>query len=107
MPARTQDHVHRLISSMSPAEKRYYKLHIARYGQEHGIQELLFNAIADMKRYDEDAMLAALRERQVDVKQVLKPGNLDAEVLYQVLCDAGIDADAEAPGRMEMGDRAR
>ncbi|HWS26688.1 MAG TPA: YqaJ viral recombinase family protein [Xanthomonadales bacterium] len=46
------------------------------------------------KRYDEDAMLAALRERQVDVKQFLKPGNLDAEVLYQVLTDAGIDADA-------------
>ena len=46
------------------------------------------------KRYDEDAMLAALRGLQVDVKQFLKPGNLDAEVLYQVLCDAGIDADA-------------
>lgn len=46
------------------------------------------------KRYDEDAMLAALRALQVDVKPFLKPGNLDAEVLYQVLSDAGIDPDA-------------
>ncbi|MBK8228695.1 MAG: hypothetical protein IPK70_16150 [Flavobacteriales bacterium] len=57
MPARTQDHVHRLIASMSPAEKRYFKLHVARGGHEHGNQELLFNAIADMERYNEEALI--------------------------------------------------
>lgn len=46
------------------------------------------------KRYDEDAMLAALRAQQIDVKQFLKPGSLDGEALYQVLSDSGIDADA-------------
>ena len=46
------------------------------------------------KRYDEDAMLAALRALQVDVKQFLKPGNLDGDALYQMLSDAGVDADA-------------
>ncbi len=59
MPARSQDHVHRLIRSMSPAEKRGFKLHLSRNGQAPDrTQELLFDAIARMDRYDETALLS-------------------------------------------------
>ncbi|HRD54327.1 MAG TPA: hypothetical protein PKY96_16935 [Flavobacteriales bacterium] len=59
MPARSQDHVHRLIESMSPAEKRWFKRHLQRNGQEPGNnQEQLFDAIATMERYDEKTLLS-------------------------------------------------
>jgi hypothetical protein len=62
MPAASQDHVHRLIRSMSPAEKRYYKLHLARAGHEGlGYQEQLFDAIAAMDAYDERSLLHRFR----------------------------------------------
>lgn len=63
MPAKSQDHVHRLIRSMSRAEKRYFKLHLTRNGQEQGSnQDVLFDAIADMERYDEAALLSRFRQ---------------------------------------------
>ncbi|MBK9175191.1 MAG: hypothetical protein IPM46_02405 [Flavobacteriales bacterium] len=58
MPAKSQDHVHRLIRSMSRAEKRYFKVHLSRNGQEHGShQDVLFDAIAGMEQYDEATLL--------------------------------------------------
>ncbi len=58
MPNKSQDHVHRLIRSMSPAEKRYFKLHLARNGHEHtSHQQALFDAVAAMERYDEDGLI--------------------------------------------------
>lgn len=59
MPHKSQDHVHRLIHSMGRSERRYFKLHLARNGhQTGGNQELLFDAIAAMEHYDEDALIA-------------------------------------------------
>lgn len=58
MPNKSQDHVHRLIRSMSPAEKRYFKLHIARHGADQGHAQRLFDAIAAMERYSEEALIA-------------------------------------------------
>lgn len=46
------------------------------------------------KRYDEDAMVAALRERGVDLAGFAKPGNMDGDALYAVLCEHGFDAEA-------------
>ncbi len=58
MPNKIQDHVHRLIRSMTRAEKRYYKLHLARHGHEKGsAQEQLFDAVARMEHYDERGLL--------------------------------------------------
>lgn len=58
MPAKSQDHVHRLIQSMSPAEKRWFKRHLARNKQEAGcIPEQLFDAISAMEAYDEKALM--------------------------------------------------
>lgn len=53
--------MHRLIRSMSAAEKRYFKLHAARMGQDAGKQAMLFDAIAAMEHYDEEALLARFR----------------------------------------------
>jgi hypothetical protein len=49
--------------------------------------------VANRKRYDADAMLKALKAREVDVKQFLLPGNLNSDALYSVLLEAGYDAD--------------
>jgi hypothetical protein len=57
MPQKSQDHVHRLICSMGRAERRYFKLHVARSGQQHGHQIKLFDAIASMAQYDEGALV--------------------------------------------------
>lgn len=42
---------------MTPAEKRFYKLHVARHAAESGAQGLLFDAIAAMDVYDEASLL--------------------------------------------------
>lgn len=63
MPAKSQDHVHRLIRSMTRAEKRYFKVHLARNGQEPGSnQDVLFDAIAMMEQYDEAALLGRFKQ---------------------------------------------
>ena len=57
MPRKSQDHLHRLIRSMSGAEKRYFKLHIGRHAPEGGTtQQLLFDGIADLEPYNESAI---------------------------------------------------
>src|SRR5436190_8087617 len=62
MPSKAHDHVHRVIRSMTRAEKRYFKLYTGRHvleGQSN--QQLLFDAIAAMDDYDESALLARFR----------------------------------------------
>ncbi len=57
MPKLVQDHVHRLIHSMSRAEKRYFKLHTSRHlVAGHSNHQELFDAIAAMPTYDEKAL---------------------------------------------------
>jgi hypothetical protein len=52
------DHVHRLIRSMSRAEKRYFKLYTSRHlVGGHSNHQTLFDAIAAMESYDEAALL--------------------------------------------------
>jgi hypothetical protein len=52
------DHVHRLIRSMTRAEKRYFKLYTARHVVGgHSNHRTLFDAIAGMAEYDEAALL--------------------------------------------------
>jgi hypothetical protein len=58
----------------------------------------IINALPLQKRsssaYDSDAMLKKLKSLDVDVKQFIKPGNLDPESLYDALVAHGADADA-------------
>ncbi len=58
MSNKIHDHVHRLIQSMSKAEKRYFTLHNNRHST--GLvsdRQLLFEAISGMESYDEAALL--------------------------------------------------
>ncbi len=58
MSNKAQDHVHRLIHSMSRAEKRYFTLHVKRNAVAgQSIHQLLFDAIAGMDVYDEERLL--------------------------------------------------
>ena len=58
MPRKSQDHVHRLIRSMTRAEKRYFKLFTGRgTASEPRSSHLLFDAIAAMPEYDEPALM--------------------------------------------------
>lgn len=57
MPSQPQDHVHRLIHSMTRAEKRYFKLYCSRHiSSGQGIHTELFDAIGGMAQYDEQAL---------------------------------------------------
>lgn len=52
------DHVHRLIRSMTRAEKRYFKLYTSRHVVSgHSNHQTLFDAISLMEDYDEAALL--------------------------------------------------
>ena len=54
----SSDHLHRLILSMSRAEKRYFKLYTSRHVLgDHSNHQTLFDAVAKMKEYDESALL--------------------------------------------------
>lgn len=58
MSNKAHDHVHRLIHSMSRAEKRYFTLHVKRNAVAgHSNHQLLFDAVASMEVYDEAALL--------------------------------------------------
>jgi tetratricopeptide (TPR) repeat protein len=58
-----QDHLHRLIQKMTPAEKRYFKLNTARHGSKgKNIHHVLFDAMAGMESYDEGLLLACLEK---------------------------------------------
>jgi tetratricopeptide (TPR) repeat protein len=58
MSNKAHDHVHRLVHSMSRAEKRYFKLYTGRHMLGgHSNHQLLFDAIAAMPEYDEAALL--------------------------------------------------
>lgn len=58
MSNKAHDHVHRLIHSMSRAEKRYFTLHVKRNAVAgHSNHQLLFDAVASMDVYDEAALL--------------------------------------------------
>ncbi|MFT3884575.1 MAG: hypothetical protein QM724_03830 [Flavobacteriales bacterium] len=57
MANHAQDHVHRLIRSLTRPEKRYYKLYTSRHLLGgHSNHHLLFDAIAAMDVYDEGAL---------------------------------------------------
>lgn len=58
MSNKAHDHLHRLIHSMSRAEKRYFTLHVKRNAVAgHSNHQLLFDAVAGMEVYDEAALL--------------------------------------------------
>jgi hypothetical protein len=59
MANKAQDHLHRLIRSMSRAEKRYFKVHSGRHvGDGQAKYHKLFDAIAAVEEYDEQAVIA-------------------------------------------------
>jgi len=63
MSNKAHDHVHRLIRSMTRAEKRYFKLFTGRHvldGQSN--HQMVFDAIATMDEYDEPALLARFKD---------------------------------------------
>lgn len=58
MSNKAHDHLHRLIHSMSRAEKRYFTLHVKRNAVAgHSNHQLLFDAVVGMEVYDEAALL--------------------------------------------------
>lgn len=80
----SQDHLHRLIRSMSVAEKRYYKLHTARHSTgDMTKQHALFDAIAAMPAYD----LAKLR-RQFAGASFMRRLPIAKRRLYEAVLDS-------------------
>lgn len=64
MPQHTQDHVHRLIHSMSRAERRYFKLFTGRHTLGgRSVYQLLFDAIASMDVYDEASLMSKFSDQ--------------------------------------------
>ena len=59
MPLQDQDHLHRLIRSMTGAEKRYFKLYTSRHVVAgHSNHQALFDAVDAMPAYDLQALRA-------------------------------------------------
>ncbi|MEO8734000.1 MAG: hypothetical protein ABI373_06690 [Flavobacteriales bacterium] len=78
------DHVHRLIHSMTRAEKRYFKLYITRHASSgEGNHGILFDAIARMESYDE----AALRQQYAG-KGFMRRFSITKRRLYEALLNS-------------------
>lgn len=95
MAERSKDHVHRLIRSMSKAEKRYFKLHIRRY--EHAgsnNHELLFDAFSAMDHYDEEALIAHFAGHAFTKRFAITKRRL-YEVVLRALCAYHSESSAE------------
>lgn len=67
MARRTQDHLHRLVRSMTAAEKRYYKTNVARQVSEgsEALHNRLFDAISAMEHYDEALILERFKDTSI------------------------------------------
>lgn len=96
MPQKASDHLHRLIRSLSRAEKRYFKLHTARHmvgGQSN--MQTLFDAIAGMEEYDERALLDRFEHEAFTNRFAITKRRLYESVLRSLdafHADASIDA---------------
>lgn len=60
------DKLHLLLHSLSRSEKRYCRLQ-SRGGDNASMNEALFDLMAEMEEYDEEALLAGLRERSLSL----------------------------------------
>ena len=96
MPVESQDHVHRLIRSMTRQEKRYFKLYASRHvvgGKNTSL--MLFDAIVGMESYHEEE----LHERFVG-EAFLKRFTVTKHRLYDIVlasleafhADSSVDA---------------
>lgn len=67
MARRAQDHLHRLVRSMTAAEKRYYKTNVARQVSEgsEALHNRLFDAIGAMEHYDEALILERFKDTSI------------------------------------------
>lgn len=98
MPLKGSDHLHRLIRSLSRAEKRYFKLQTARHtpGGKSNMQ-LLFDAIANMEEYDEGALLERFRDQALTNRFPVTKRRLYEAVLRSL---EGFHADASVDARL-------
>lgn len=98
MPQKGSDHLHRLIRSLSRAEKRYFKLQTARHmvgGQSN--MQTLFDAIAGMEEYDEDTLLARFKKEPFTNRFPVTKRRLYEAVLRSL---EGFHADASVDARL-------
>ncbi|HQW86314.1 MAG TPA: hypothetical protein PLH93_03960 [Flavobacteriales bacterium] len=82
MSRKASDQVHRLIRSMDAAEKRYFKLYAGRHlirGRSNHL--LLFNAIAAMDVYDEEALLRRFKGRGFTARFAIAKQRLHNSIL--------------------------
>ncbi|MEO7082131.1 MAG: hypothetical protein ABIY71_11410, partial [Flavobacteriales bacterium] len=84
MPKPLQDHVHRLIRSMSRAEKRYFKLYTSRHlVAGHSNQQELFDAISAMVSYDVKAL-----EKQFKGEAFMRRFSITKRRLYETVLES-------------------
>lgn len=84
MPKPLQDHVHRLIRSMSRAEKRYFKLYTSRHlVAGHSNQQELFDAISAMASYDLKAL-----EKQFKGEAFMRRFSITKRRLYETVLES-------------------
>lgn len=84
MPKLVQDHLHRLIQSMTRAEKRYFKLYTSRHlVAGHSNQQALFDAISAMPTYD----LKTLKE-QFAGEPFMRRFSITKRRLYEAVLDS-------------------
>lgn len=83
MPA-DNDHLHRLIHSLTRAEKRYFKLYTSRHlVGDHSVHQLLFDAIAAQPAYDAPAL-----RRQFAGQPFMRRFPITKRRLYEAVLDS-------------------
>lgn len=65
MSKQSSDKVFQLIKSLNRAEKRYFKLHVGKHGAEKNNHQELFDAIDRQDQYDEELLVAGLRNETI------------------------------------------
>ena len=95
---KTSSDLHRLIRSLTPAEKRYFKLFSSQQGKRKNYVDL-FDALAAQQEYDE----AALR-RKFAGEKFLKQFNVARKYLYDLIMKALVNFHATASVSGEIRD---
>lgn len=63
MSKRTSDHLHALIRSLTPHEKRYFKIYATRHvAEQNNVHIILFDAIDSQEEYDEPLLLKTFKK---------------------------------------------
>ena len=106
MSKKTSEHLHALVKSLTPHEKRYFKIYATRHVAEtNNAHILLFDAIDSQEEYDESILLNTFKKEKFVKRFAVTKSRLYEMILKSLHAyHASSSVDAELKKMLHMGE---